>query len=111
MHDATKYTIKEFKRNLRYYIHWLNGFPFRDLQWDNHLRNFNDISIEQISKYGDGKIIIAPFDLYELKIEFIKTYGETWKRDNAHMDQQFYQYLIKFILHWIQCDFAKRTVS
>ena len=117
MHDAGRFTETEFRRNFAYFLQlmldytpkttkilWFTGMPFANGQDTEKLALFNKISIEQIEEFGAGRIVVAPFDLWAIKTELNQTFGDLWRADNAHMNQPFYDSVMKNILIWLKCN-------
>lgn len=80
MHDAGRFTEIEFAREFRHQlqiildytprttkVYWMTGQPFSNDQWRAKMRRWNDIAVQIINEHGEGRVVIVPLDLFEIK--------------------------------------------
>ena len=121
MHDAGRFTEIEFKRNFRYQIqlildyapretkvYWMTGLSFAPengtTQWP-WMKRWNEIAVRLIERHGEGRIVVVPMDLYEIKAMFVERFPGKLLHDLAHMDQPWYDRVMAKIWPWIQCHY------
>ena len=114
MHDCHRFSetefVREFKHQLQIIldyaprttkVYWMTGQPFANDQWHSKMRRWNDIAVRLITEYGEGRVVIVPLDLFEIKSMFTARYPGQWRMDNAHMTQPFYDHIMTRIWPWI----------